>query len=70
MNLENETRETREVHKSGHLQIFFKIYVFLKVFRYLQENKRVGWMESFLNKVTGLRVCNFIKKDSGKGIFL
>ena len=62
--------ETRDVHKSSHLQIFFKIYVFLKVFRYLQENKRVGWMESFLNKVTGLRVCNFIKKDSGKGIFL
>ena len=46
------------------MQIFFKISV-LQKFR----NRQMAVLSLF-NKVTGLKVCSFMKKDSSKGAFL
>ena len=52
--------------KSSHSQMFFKICV-LKIFAVFAE-KHLSW-SYFSIKVTGLEVCNLLKRDSNTGVF-
>ena len=55
-------RTVRSIH-----QKFFLKKLFLKILQYPLET-HLCW--SFFNKVAGLRVCNFIKKSPGTGVFM